>query len=124
MAKPALKNFPNPDVVKIEELYLGFGDPVHPEAPEKGWGSRKITWAVSLNGQDWKPVGYMETDDGWQGIMVPEVIVNEEKGNYVVNLTYGTMIKGHYHQDSIRLKRWIVSQSELSDLREYISVKN
>ena len=124
MAKPALKNFPNPDVVKIEELYLGFGDPVHPEAPEKGWGSRKITWAVSLNGQDWKPVGYMETDDGWQGIMVPEVIVNREKGNYVVNLTYGTMIKGHYHQDSIRLKRWIVSQSELSDLREYISVKN
>ena len=38
MAKPALKNFPNPDVVKIEELYLGFGDPVHPEAPQKRLG--------------------------------------------------------------------------------------
>ena len=50
MAKPVLKNFPNPDVVKIEELYLGFGDPVHPEAPEKV-GEVENIWAV-LNGQD------------------------------------------------------------------------
>jgi hypothetical protein len=42
MDNQALISFPNPDIVKIEDLYLGFGDPPHPEAPEEGWEREKL----------------------------------------------------------------------------------
>lgn len=123
MGNSALINFPNPDIVKVEDLYLAFGDPVHAEAPEEGWGKRKITWAVSLNGLDWKSVGYMDTDAGWQGIFVPEALVAKDGDKYVINLTYGTMIRDHFHQDSIRMKRWILGQDELKELKKYAYIK-
>jgi hypothetical protein len=123
MDNQALISFPNPDIVKVEDLYLGFGDPSHPQAPEKGWGSRKITIAVSLNGKDWKSIGYIEGDDGWQGNMVPEALVEKDGSNYVIYLSYGTMIKGHFHQDSIRMKRWKINQNNLHNLKEYAALK-
>ena len=123
MNNQALISFPNPDIVKVEDLYLGFGDPSHPEALEKGWGSRKITIAVSLNGKDWKSIGYIDGDDGWQGNMVPEALVKKDGSNYVIYLSYGTMIKGHFHQDSIRMKRWKINQNDLHNLKEYASLK-
>lgn len=123
MNNQALISFPNPDIVKVEDLYLGFGDPSHPQALEKGWGSRKITIAVSLNGKDWKSIGYIEGDDGWQGNMVPEALVEKDGSNYFIYLSYGTMIKDHFHQDSIRMKRWKINQNDLYNLKEYASLK-
>ena len=60
MAKPALKIF-QPDVVKIEELYLGFGDPVHPDSEKVE--SRKLLGCF-FKWTRLEAVGYMETDDG------------------------------------------------------------
>ena len=119
MDNQALISFPNPDIVKIEDLYLGFGDPPHPEAPEEGWGKRKITLAVSLNGKDWKSIGYIEGDEGWQANMVPEAIVEKDGDNYIIYLSYGTMINGHFHQDSIRMKSWKINHTKLENLIEY-----
>jgi len=118
---PALPDFPNPDVIKIDDLYFAFGDPSHPEGRETGWSSRKITWAVSLNGQDWKPVGHMKADAGWRANQVPEAPVVTESGDTWVYVSYGTMIKWHFHQDSIRMKRWQPSADEFVRLRELAS---
>jgi len=124
MDNQALISFPNPDIVKIEDLYLGFGDPPHPEAPEEGWGKRKITIAVSLNGKDWKSIGYIEGDEGWQGNMVPEAMVEKDGDNYVIYLSYGTMINDHFHQDSIRMKSWEINRTKLENLIEYASLED
>ena len=120
MGNPALKGFPNPEVIKIEDIYLAFGDPPHPEGPETGWGARKITWAASLNGHDWKLLGHMKADAGWQATLVPEAIAVEEGSDTWVYLNYGTMIHGGFFMDSIRMKRWRLSAEELEQLREYL----
>jgi hypothetical protein len=119
MENPALVNFPNPDVIKIDDLFIAFGDPGHTQGGETGWASRKLTWAVSLNGVDWKMVGHMKADAGWNANQVPETIVLEEGGDTWVYLSYGTMVNGHFHQDSVRMKRWKITQEELKQLRQY-----
>jgi hypothetical protein len=55
--------------------------------------------------------------------MVPEALVEKDGSNYVIYLSYGTMIKGHFHQDSIRMKRWKINQNNLHNLKEYAALK-
>lgn len=117
---PLLPSFPNPEVIKIDDIYLAFGDPPHPEGRETGWGARKITWAASLNGHDWKLLGHMKADAGWQATLVPEAIAVKEDSDIWVYLNYGTMIHGGFFMDSIRMKRWQLSAEELEQLREYL----
>jgi len=120
MDNPQIRNFPNPEVIKIDDIYLAFGDPTHHEGPETGWGSRKITWAASLNGQDWKLLGHLKADAGWQATLVPEVITQKEGSDTWVYLNYGTMIHGGFFMDSIRMKRWRLGGEELEQLRVYL----
>ena len=120
MDNPQLRNFPNPEVIRIDDIYLAFGDPPHPEGPETGWGARKITWAASLDGQDWKLLGHMKADAGWQATLVPEVIAMKEGSDTSVYLNYGTMIHDGFFMDSIRMKRWRLSPEALVQLREYL----
>ncbi len=74
----------------IEELYFVFADPGgHPDA---GWATRKTTWALSLNGRDWKMVGYMKADGDVQANHVPEACVESEDGVTWIYLTYGAQV--------------------------------
>jgi len=111
----ALVNFPNADVIKMGELYFAFGDPVHIEGPETGWAARKLTWAVSATGLDWRVVGYMDADPGWQANQVPQALVVGD----LIYLTYAVQIPGDYRYESIRMKRWQLSSDEIERLRDY-----
>jgi hypothetical protein len=115
MDNPCIREFPNPDVVKIEDVYFVFADPGgHPDA---GWATRKTTWAVSLNGRDWKMVGYMKADSDVQANHVPEAYVESEDGVTWIYLTYGAQVPNDYRYDRIRMKRWKVTSEELARLR-------
>jgi hypothetical protein len=115
MDKPCIFNYPNPDVVKIHDLYIAFADPGG--HPEEGWASRKTTWAVSLNGLDWAMAGYMEPDADVQANQVPEALVMNEGGDTYVYVNYGAQIPGDYRYDKIRMRRWKVTADDLERLR-------
>lgn len=116
MDNPCIVEYPNPDVVKVEDLYFVFADPGG--HPEPGWASRKTTWAVSLNGRDWAMVGYMEPDEGVQANQIPEALVVKEGKDTYLYVNYGTQIPGDYRYDNIRMRRWKVTPEELGRLRE------
>ena len=120
MDNPCIREFPNPDVIKIEDVYFVFADPGgHPEA---GWATRKTTWAVSLNGRDWKMVGYMQADGDVQANHVPEAFVESEDGVTWIYLTYGAQVPKDYRYDRIRMKRWKVTTEELVRLRRSVKM--
>jgi hypothetical protein len=56
-AVPALRQFPNPDVVRIKNRLHAFGDP--PEGSNHPWTARKITEAVSDDGRSWTVLGHV-----------------------------------------------------------------
>lgn len=117
MDNPCIVEYPNPDVVKVEDLYFVFADPGG--HPEKGWASRKTTWAVSRNGLDWKMVGYMNADPDVQANQIPEAFVRDEDGEHWIYVNYGAQVPDDYRYERIRMKRWKVTAEELERLRAY-----
>ena len=83
---PVLKQFVNPDVIKIKDKYYMYGDPaVHHHGADprligsKGWPARQITEAVSVNGIDWNITGWLNPDDDTPACQIPEAFVFEGK---------------------------------------------
>lgn len=98
---PVLPQFPNPDVVRVGDLLLAFGDPPVGRTGH-GWIDRKITVAASLDGVDWLVIGHLDPPEGVPAIHVPEVIVDDGQ----LWLCYATQRGGEpydYMYDSIRL---------------------
>jgi hypothetical protein len=148
MDEPLIQEFPNPDVVKIGDLYFAYADPGgyqgigvdaakagKPSAQDLGeratggdvavtpaeadmWSRRKICEAVSLNGRDWVLLGYIERDPDRQANHVPEALVVEERDETWIYLNYGAQIPGNFRYDRIRMKRRRVTAEELSFYRE------
>ncbi|HSV73109.1 MAG TPA: hypothetical protein VLH79_05055 [Chthonomonadales bacterium] len=125
--RPALANFPNPDVVRIDDVYFAYGDPggyepLVPSDPalaakmDRAWASRKIMEAISLNGLDWAPLGYLERDADAQANHVPAATAMREGRAHWIYLTYGAQQWGGYFYDRIRMKR---RQVTAADLRTY-----
>ncbi len=129
---PLFSNFPNPDVVRIEDVYFAFADPggyapLLPEEAElaakmdKGWASRKVCELVSLDGLDWLPLGYIERDADAQANQVPVAYVESAGGGtYWLYLSYATQVWGSYEQDKIRLKRRLITPELLAEYRELL----
>ncbi len=115
MDNPCIVEFPNPDVVKVDDVYFAFGDPGG--HPDPGWAGRKTTWAVSLNGLDWKMAGYMHADADVQANQVPEAYVETRDGTTWIYVDYGAQVPGDYRYERIRLKRWKATSERLDRLR-------
>lgn len=102
-ATPALRQFPNPDVVKAGGIYLAYGDP--PVVGTHPWTSRVITEAVSRDGLRWAVLGHVRPDPGVPAIHVPEALVQRGKRGLEVHLFYACQIGGSpydYRYRSIR----------------------
>lgn len=112
---PCLWEFPNPDVVKVKQLYYAYSDPGGYEP--HGWKGRKITEAVSVNGLDWQVIGYVEPDPDTPATHVPEALVMEKDGKSFIYLFYSCQIGGettyNFRYDRIRYMYREVSDEEI-----------
>lgn len=126
---PAIREFPNPDVVKVDDVYFGYGDPggydLIPEVegeepnPQRGWSGRKTCELMSLNGMDWIGLGYIEPDPGAQSNQIPEGYVERDAdGKVWMYLSYATQRMRDYKYDTVRMKRREITDKELEMLRK------
>jgi hypothetical protein len=125
---PVLANCPNPDVVRVGDVYFAYGDPggyepVEPDDPAlrakflRPWATRKIMEAISLDGLRWCPLGYVERDPDGQATHVPCAFVDSEGGVSRIILTYGVQVFGSYFYDRIRLRQRSVTRADLAEYR-------
>ena len=88
---PALGAFPNPDVVKVGRMYHAFGDP---PGYGEGWASRQICEAVSPDGVNWTPAGWLKPDPDTPAQHTPEALVVSSRGRTTLYLFYACQIGG------------------------------
>ncbi len=114
--KPALPQFPNPDVVKVGNMYFAYGDP--PTGLPHPWITRKITEAVSRDGIDWMVLGYVDPEPGTPATHVPEAFVEDRGGgHWRIYVDYGCQRGGDpydYRYDRIRMMWRDVDGAELA----------
>ncbi|MCC6143859.1 MAG: hypothetical protein IT368_08635 [Candidatus Hydrogenedentes bacterium] len=115
LENPCIWEFPNPDVVKVQDLYFAFGDPGGHF--EEGWANRKVTWAVSRNGVDWRLLGYMEPDGDVQANHVPEALIREEAGTPWLYVFYAGQRFEDYRYRCIRAKRLALTEEKRAEFR-------
>lgn len=112
---PCLWEFPNPDVVKVKNIYYAYADPGGYE--HHGWKGRKITEAISKDGVHWQITGYIDPDPDTPATHVPEAIVINEKGKDMIYLFYSCQIGGdpdyNFRYNRIRFMCREVSESEM-----------
>jgi len=76
---PMYRDYPNPDVIKIDGRFYGVADPYpasHGANPAyfskmSGWVLRHITFIVSEDGYKWKPAGWIQHDSDATANQVP-----------------------------------------------------
>ena len=110
-ASPALRQFPNPDVVRVGRYLYAYGDP--PEGSPHPWMARKITEAVSSDGLTWRILGYIRADPEAPAFHVPEAFVEKAGQHYRVHLFYACQKGGEpydYRYDRIRRMERIIDQ--------------
>ena len=107
---PMYRDFPNPEVIKINGRFYAFGDPYpgnHGANPavfnsypkHMGWELRQIVVLVSDDGYKWRPVGWIERDSDAQANHVP-CLYHEGDTLYIF---YAAQILGDYKYDKIRV---------------------
>ena len=98
--EPLIKNWPNPDVVIIDDKYHVFADPVgypptetHSESA-RTWSSRALCEAVSTDGLQWRVKGYIPPDDDTPACQVPQTLLTTISGERRLYLFYSTQRGG------------------------------
>ncbi|MHB0998063.1 MAG: glycoside hydrolase family protein [Armatimonadota bacterium] len=111
-SNPLLKEWPNPDVIKVGRKYYAYSDPGGYTPP--GWPSRHIAEAVSDDGINWTVTGHIPPEADTPATHVPEAFVMKENGRAKIILFYGCQIGGDpydYRYDRIRyMWRWVDSK--------------
>src|ERR1035437_9591694 len=116
---PVLAKFPNPDVVKIGDVYFMYGEP--PTDSPHPWITRRISEAVSTNGRDWVVLGKVKADRHTRAIHVPQAYVQREGADTWIYVFYACQIGGepqyNYRYDRIRFMRRKVTDADLAEYR-------
>jgi len=111
MDNPCIYEFPNPDVVRVGDVYYAYADPGG--HPGDGWTRRKTTEAASINGRDWILLGYIDADDDVQANHVPEATVIKDAGKTWIYLAYAGQRRGDFRYGCIRMRRREITPDEL-----------
>lgn len=109
-SKPALRQFPNPDVARVGDRLYAYGDP--PEGSTHPWTARKITEAVSKDGLSWTILGHIRPEPDAAALHVPEALAERSGRGWKVHLFYACQIGGEpydYRYDRIRRMERIVA---------------
>jgi len=125
LRKPLLANWPNPEVIRVGNLYHSFADPSGWPVPEgtppdaRAWMTRQLREAVSEDGINWKKLDYIPPDKDADACHVPQALITRVDGKDWLYLFYATQIgyrkndgKYHYEYDRIRAMRRPVTTSE------------
>ncbi len=110
-ATPVLRQFPNPDVVRVGNLLYAYGDP--PEGSNHPWLARKITEAVSQDGLSWTILGHVKPESDAAALHVPEAFVERVGLGWKIHLFYACQIGGEpydYRYDRIRRMERVVGR--------------
>jgi len=98
--------FPNPDVIKIDNRYYCTTDPrvvtygANPRlVPSDGFYRRQIMFFVSDDGYDWRPVGWITPDRDTQANQVAQFYYEDG----ILYVFYATMRWNDWMQDRIRV---------------------
>jgi len=120
---PCLFEFPNPDIIKVGDVYFAYADPG--VAGDHPWKRRMLTEAVSVNGLDWVVLGYVEPDGDAPATHVPQAFVTHENGETWINVSYACQIGGNpnydYRYRCIRFMRRKIGGAELAYCRSICS---
>ncbi len=115
---PCLPQWPNPDVVRVGDLYYSYADPTG-YAPHV-WTGRKLAEAVSRDGLVWTVLGYVEPDPDSAATHVPQaVVLDDAEGRTWIYLFYACQRGGDpydYRYDRIRWMRREVTEEERASL--------
>ncbi len=118
---PCIKQFPNPDVVKVGDLYFAYGDPggyaKHP------WRGRELLELASLDGLNWLPLGFIEADERGAASHVPQAIVKREGERTWIYVFYALQRGGEpydYRYKAITYARRLVTASESARLHQVL----
>jgi len=107
LSKPLLINWPNPDIIKVDGTYYSFSDPSgYPGA--KGWSSRQIREARSIDGLNWVVLDFIPPDSDTPSCHVPEAFLTTINGQKWMYLFYACQIGGDpydYRYDRVRAMR-------------------
>ncbi|MGC9053391.1 MAG: hypothetical protein ACP5KS_05860 [Candidatus Hydrogenedens sp.] len=100
---PCIWEFPNPDVIKVDDVYYAYADPGGYENHE--WKGRKITEGISRNGMDWQITGYIEPESDTPATHVPEALVMRKNDKNLIYLFYSCQIGGEPSKYNFRYNR-------------------
>lgn len=119
-----MDNWVNPEIIKVGNKYLGFGDPVgYPVKPDvaaggRSWMSRQLCAMESDDGIHWRRLGFIAPDADADACHVPQALLTTIAGQQWLYLFYATQIgsrkqdgKYHYQYDRIRAMRRPVENS-------------
>lgn len=91
---PHLRDWPNPEVVKINGKYYAFSDvPGFGSSRGGPQNDRQIVMAVSDNGWDWRVVGKMLPEDKKYGTHLPQTYVDTENGEEYLYVFYSMVVQ-------------------------------
>jgi hypothetical protein len=92
--EPLLRNWPNPEVVKIKGRYYAFSDAPHFGTARGGpQNDRRIVMAVSETGLDWRIIGHILPEDERFGTHLPQTYVEETDGTLYLYIFYSMVIE-------------------------------
>lgn len=125
-----MDNWVNPEIIKVGNKYLGFGDPTgYPVKPGiaaagRSWTRRQLCAMESDDGIHWRRLGFIAPDTDADACHVPQALLTTIDGQQWLYLFYATQIgsrkqddKYHYQYDRIRAMRRPVENSGQKDAR-------
>ena len=92
--EPLLRDWPNPDVVKIHGKYYAFSDAPYFGSTLGGpQNDRRIVMAVSDDGLNWRVLGHIMPEDERFGTHLPQTYVEEIDGTLYLYVFYSMVIE-------------------------------
>jgi hypothetical protein len=109
--QPLIREWPNPDVIKIGGRYYLCGDPSGYDGT--GWANRQIREAVSDDGLRWTLLSYLPPDPDTPACQVPQYFLDESSTDFY--LFYACQIGGtpyNWRYDRVRFMHKSISNAD------------